>query len=459
VAERATPPAAGRRTFLTGWGRTAVTAATVTAVRSADDVAGLLAARSSRGLLARGLGRSYGDAAQSAGADVVDMTGAAEVLAADLEGAEIEVEAGISLDRLMHLFVPLGLFVPVTPGTRYVTVGGAIAADIHGKNHHRAGTFSQHVRWLDLLTADGTVRRVSPEQDAELFWATAGGMGLTGVILRARVAMTPIESARLLVDTDRTPDLDALLTLLTETDQEYDYSVAWIDCVTTGRRMGRSVLTRGRFARQEELPSRQQADPLRYAAGVRMSAPDIFPSGLLNRATVAAFNEVWYRTSPARRRNESQSIPAFFHPLDGVGSWNRIYGRRGFVQYQFVVPFGQEEALREAMVRISASGTASFLAVLKRFGPGNPGPLSFPTSGWTLALDIPVGGSALAGLLDGLDELVAGAGGRIYLAKDSRARPEVLARMYPELDRFRAVRHRVDPDGVFTSDLARRLSL
>ena len=428
-------------------------------MRSADDAAALLAARSSRGVLARGLARSYGDAAQSAGADVLDMTGADRVLAVDLARSEIEVEAGISLDRLMSLFVPLGLFVPVTPGTRYVTVGGAIAADIHGKNHHRAGTFSEHVRWLDLLVADGTVRRVGPRQDADLFWTTAGGMGLTGVILRARIAMTPIESARLVVDTDRTPDLDALLTLLAETDDAYDYSVAWVDCVATGRRMGRSVLTRGRFARRKELPARRQADPLRYSAAVRVSAPDVFPRGLLNRATVAAFNAVWYCKAPVRRRDELQTVPAFFHPLDGVGSWNRIYGPRGFVQYQFVVPFGQEEALRKALVRISSSGTASFLAVLKRFGQGNPGPLSFPTSGWTLALDIPVGGAALAGLLDGLDELVAGADGRIYLAKDSRAHPEVLARMYPELDRFRAVRHRVDPEGVFTSDLARRLSL
>jgi len=410
-------------------------------------------------VLPRGLARSYGDAAQNAGGHVLDMTGADRVLDADLAAGEIEVEAGISLDRLMTLFVPQGWFVPVTPGTRYVTVGGAIAADIHGKNHHRVGSFAQHVRWLDLLTADGTVRRGGPGQDPELYWATAGGMGLTGVILRARIRMTAIESARLVVDTDRTPDLDSLMTLLTETDHYYDYSVAWIDCLARGRRMGRSVLTRGRFARAEELPARLREDPLRYSGAVRLSAPDVFPSGLLNRATVAAFNEVWFRKAPRRRRDQIQGIPAFFHPLDGVGEWNRIYGRRGFVQYQFVVPFGREAALRNAMLRISSSGTASFLAVLKRFGEGNPGLLSFPAPGWSLALDIPVGDPGLAGLLDGLDELVAGAGGRIYLAKDSRARPELLDRMYPGLERFRAVRQRVDPEGVFASDLARRLSL
>ena len=450
--------APAQRRFLTGWGRTAATPAALVDVHTPVDVRAAVLAAGDRGVAARGLARSYGDAAQNAGGTVLDMAGLDQVRGVDLEAGAVEVDAGVPLDRLMTLFVPLGLFVPVTPGTRYVTVGGAIAADIHGKNHHLAGSFSQHVDWLDLLTADGQVRRVSPTDDPELFWATAGGMGLTGVILAARVRMKRIESSQVVVDTDRTPDLDSLMTLLTETDHLYDYSVAWIDCVARGRRMGRSVLTRGRFARRDELPEKKQRDALRYATSVKLSVPDLFPPGLLNLATVAAFNEVWYRKSPKVKRDQLQSIPTFFHPLDGVGEWNRIYGPRGFVQYQFVVPFGAEEAMREAMLRISHAGTASFLAVLKRFGPANPGPLSFPAPGWTLALDIPVGGG-LAGLLDELDQLVVEAGGKIYLAKDSRLRPEVLERMYPELDRFRAVRRRVDPDGVFTSDLARRLAL
>jgi decaprenylphospho-beta-D-ribofuranose 2-oxidase len=446
------------RVPLTGWGRTAPTPAVLTPAQDDGEVRAVLEQRSPRGVLARGLARSYGDAAQNAGGHVLDMTAADRVLAVDLATGEVEVEAGISLDRLMTLFVPMGFFVPVTAGTRYVTVGGAIAADIHGKNHHQAGSFAQHVRWLDLLTADGRVRRVGPDADPDLFWATAGGMGLTGVILRARVRMKPIESSSILVDTDRTPDLDALMTLLTETDHRYDYSVAWIDCVAKGRRMGRSVLTRGRFARRDELPARKQGDPLRYSGSVKLVVPNVFPPGALNLATVAAFNELWYRKAPRRKRDQLQSIPTFFHPLDGVGEWNRIYGPRGFVQYQFVVPFGEEAAMREALVRISSSGHASFLAVLKRFGEGNPGMLSFPTPGWTLALDIPVV-SGLARLLDELDELVVAAGGRIYLAKDSRVRPELFESMYPRLGDFRAVRARVDPDGVFTSDLARRLSL
>ncbi|TFV53638.1 FAD-binding oxidoreductase [Blastococcus sp. TF02A-35] len=444
--------------LLTGWGRTAPTPARLVAVHGPEDAAAVLAARTPRGVVARGLARSYNDAAQNAGGHVLDMTAADRVLDVDLAAGEVEVEAGISLDRLMNLFVPMGLFVPVTPGTRYVTVGGAVAADIHGKNHHVAGTFSEHVAWLDLLTADGEVRRVGPDRDPELFWATAGGMGLTGVILRARIRMKPVESSRIVVDTDRTPDLDSLMSLMAGTDHLYDYSVAWIDCVARGARMGRSVLTRGRFARRDELAPEQQADPLRYSGRVRLSAPGVFPPGLLNPATVAAFNEVWYRKSPRRKRDQLQTIGAFFHPLDGVGSWNRVYGPRGFVQYQFVVPDGREEAMRRALERISRSGHASFLAVLKRFGEGNPGMLSFPLPGWTLALDIPVV-SGLAALLDELDELVVGAGGRVYLAKDPRVRPEVLEQMYPRLGAFRDVRRRVDPEGVFTSDLARRLSL
>jgi decaprenylphospho-beta-D-ribofuranose 2-oxidase len=272
------------------------------------------------------------------------------------------------------------------------------------------------------------------------------------------VQLKPIESSRTLVDTDRTPDLDSLMTLLSETDHLYDYSVAWIDCVAKGKRMGRSVVTRGRFAKLDELPAKRRADPLKYHGSVRISAPDVFPPGLLNLATVAAFNELWYRKAPKRKRDQLQSIPTFFHPLDGVGAWNRIYGPRGFVQYQFTVPFGQEEAMREALERISHSGTASFLAVLKRFGPGNPGMLSYPSPGWTLALDIPVQ-KGLATLLDQLDELVVAAKGRIYLAKDSRVRPETFEKMYGRLDDFRAVRKQVDPDGVFSSDLARRLAL
>jgi decaprenylphospho-beta-D-ribofuranose 2-oxidase len=442
--------------MLTGWGCTAPTPAKLVAAGADAQLAGAVRGAGPRGMIARGLGRAYGDAAQNAGGTVLDMTGRDGILRIDRDAGTVVVEAGLSLDRLMREMIPLGWFVPVTPGTRFVTVGGAIAADIHGKNHHVHGSFCRHVLEFDLLTADGEVHNVP--SGSELFWATAGGMGLTGVVLRATVQLLPIETSRMRVDTERATDLDDLMDRLARTDDRYTYSVAWIDCLSTGRRMGRGVLTRGWHARVDELPAAQRGRALQFDPRVRLTAPPGLPGGLLNRYTVAAFNEVWYRKAPRERRDEIQPLATFFHPLDGVDRWNRVYGARGFVQYQFVVPFGAEDVLRKSVAAFAAAGQASFLAVLKRFGPANEGMLSFPTAGWTLALDVPVS-AGLSPLLDRLDELVVGAGGRLYLAKDSRTRADLMPRMYPELARFRAVRDKYDPSGVFTSDLARRLAL
>jgi decaprenylphospho-beta-D-ribofuranose 2-oxidase len=446
-----------RNHALTGWGGTTPSVATV--LRAGDDgeLAGIVAGAGPRGVLARGLGRSYGDAAQNGGGIVVNMTTRDRVLSIDTGAALVEVEAGVSLDRLMRLLLPMGLFVPVTPGTRQVTVGGAIAADIHGKNHHVDGSFGCHVVSMDLLCADGAARRLAP--DSELFWATVGGMGLTGVVLRATLRMKKVESAYCRVDTERCADLDDLLGRMAAGDDGYTYSVAWIDCLAHGSSLGRSVLTRGWSAPLDALPRKLRDRALEFRPRQLAVAPPVFPSGLLNRATVAAFNETWYRKAPRERRGEIQSIAAFFHPLDGVGEWNRIYGPRGFLQYQFVVPFGAEGTLRRCIQMLGDAGQASFLAVLKRFGAASRGHLSFPTPGWTLALDVPIGAPILGDLLDRLDEEVLAAGGREYLAKDSRLSASSIARMYPRLDEWRDVRQAADPHGVFTSDLSRRLRL
>jgi decaprenylphospho-beta-D-ribofuranose 2-oxidase len=448
---------------LTGWGRTAPTASDVRRPTSATELERALPNGSPRGLLARGLGRGYGDCAQNSGGTVVETTDVDAFTIHDADPSSetvlVTAEAGASIDRLLHALVPQGLFVPVTPGTRYVTVGGAIAADIHGKNHHRKGSWCQHVTSLHLQKADGEVVEIGPDRDPELFWATAGGMGLTGVVLDATFACPRIGSSRLLVDTDRAADLDEVLELMASGDHAYDYSVAWIDLMAGGRAMGRSVLTRGRFATAEEAAPSTGADPYSYSAGVLASAPPFVPDGLLNKLTVRAFNELWFRKAPVRRRDELQTIPTFFHPLDMVGGWNRIYGPQGFLQWQFVVPFGAEATLRRIVEELSASGCTSFLAVLKAFGEADPAPLSFPAPGWTLALDIPAGVRGLGPLLDRLDELVVAEGGRVYLAKDSRVRPELVPRMYPRLDEWRAVRDRVDPQRRIRSDLARRLGL
>ncbi|MBK3647219.1 MULTISPECIES: FAD-binding oxidoreductase [Streptomyces] len=444
-------------TTVTGWGRTAPTAARLIRPRTYEEAAAAVRECGARGGIPRGLGRAYGDAAQNAGGAVFDMTGLDRIHVIDADDGTVLCGAGVSLHRLMEVLLPLGWFVPVTPGTRQVTVGGAIGADIHGKNHHVSGSFSRHVLSFELLTADGEIRTVG--RGTPLFDATAGGMGLTGVILTATLGLLPVETSLMSVDTERASDLDDLMARLTGTDHHYRYSVAWIDLLARGAATGRAVLTRGDHAPFDALPARARARALEFRTPRFPSAPAFLPEGLLSRTTVGLFNELWYRRAPRARTGELQRISTFFHPLDGVPHWNRVYGRGGFVQYQFVVGHGQEDTLRRIVRRIAERRCPSFLAVLKRFGPADPGWLSFPLPGWTLALDIPAALPGLGRFLDRLDEEVAAAGGRVYLAKDSRLRPELLAAMYPRLDDFRALRAEVDPRGVFVSDLSRRLDL
>jgi decaprenylphospho-beta-D-ribofuranose 2-oxidase len=441
---------------LTGWGRTAPSVSRFVPVRDATEIQELIAAAPARGVLARGLGRSYGDAAQSGGAIVLD-TAAMSGFVLDASAATLTASAGASLDDILRAIVPAGFFVPVTPGTRMVTVGGAIAADIHGKNHHGAGTFGSHVSSLTLIDGTGSLRTLRPsDQDPSAFWATVGGMGLTGVITEATFDLIPITSSRMSVDTERANDLDDVMTRMTARDDAYRYSVAWIDSVHPS---GRGVITRGDHAPIEALSGKQRPKALNYAPTTLATAPKVVPSGLLNTMTVRAFNEAWFRKHPKNEVGALQSIGAFFHPLDGVQEWNRIYGPRGFVQYQFVVPEGASEVVHRSLATLRSVGAPSFLTVLKRFGAANPAPLSFPQPGWTLAADVPAGIPGLAKALDTIDEMVAEAGGRLYLAKDSRQSPAMFERTYPRLAEWREVRSTLDPHDVFTSDLGRRLGL
>ena len=454
-----TPMNAAARRALTGWGRTNPGVSTVHEVADAPGIAALVQGAGDRGVLARGLGRSYGDAAQNSGGDVLRLPSTGDLVHLDTQAHTVTVGAGVSLDQLLRVIVPRGYFVPVTPGTRFVTIGGAIASDIHGKNHHVDGSFGQHVERITLLLADGSIVAVGPQQQPELFWATVGGMGLTGVVLDATVRLLPVETSRISVDTSRIANLDDLMAAMAD-DDLYRYSVAWIDVMAKGAALGRSVLTRGDHAPLDQLDQKAGMDPLAYGPSQLVDVPPVVPApGFLNHLTVAAFNELWFRKAPRKKVGELQSIASFFHPLDMVGSWNRLYGRQGMVQYQFVMPFGQEDTMRAVIERLAASGHASFLAVLKRFGAANPAPLSFPEPGWTLALDVPAGSRGLGELLHQLDTMVLDAGGKLYFAKDAHTTADAIRRCYPRLDEWRAVRDAVDPKGRWQSDLSRRLGL
>ncbi len=445
----------------TGWGRTAPTVAT--RVRAtADELVGdgLSSILNRRGVIARGLGRSYGDPAQNGGGVVVELQPGTDPITIDASAGIAHVQAAVSLDQLLREIVPQGWFVPVTPGTRFVTVGGAVASDIHGKNHHRDGSIGAHVVGMQMLLADGSHRAITPESDPDLWWATIGGMGLTGLITHVSFKLIPIETRHCVVDTRRVPHLDALIEQMEASDHLYRYSVAWIDLVATGTSLGRSVLSMGNHASLDELLElnpKAAARPLDFAPPTLPDVPAGVPN-VLNRLAVRAFNELWYRKTP-KHHHGTESITGFFHPLDMVGQWTRLYGSRGFLQYQFVVPFEAVDTMRTIVARIADEGHASFLAVLKRFGAESGGLLSFPKPGWTLTLDLPAGVAGLGRLLTELDELVLGVGGRHYLAKDAFATPDVVSRGYPRLDEWKAIRHAVDPEGVWASDQARRLDL
>jgi decaprenylphospho-beta-D-ribofuranose 2-oxidase len=453
----------GHRAVLAGWGRSTSSAADVIDVAPAD-LASAIKDLPARGGIARGLGRSYGDPAQNAGGHVLRLAPANEQIVIDDATGTVTVGGGVQLDDLLALLIPRGWFVPVTPGTRFVTIGGAIASDIHGKNHHRDGSFGSHVTRIQLMLADTTVVEIGPDEapgnDHVLFWATIGGMGLTGIIVEATFRLLPIETSRMAVETHRIGHVDEIMVRMAESDADFRYSVAWIDLLATGKHLGRGVLTNGEHATRDQLGPADSSAPLAYDGKQLVAVPPVVPApGVINRLSVRAFNEVWYRRARKGRHVGIESIPAYFHPLDLVGSWNRVYGRSGFLQYQFVVPFGAEDTLRTVIERISAAQLPIFLTVLKRFGAGNPAPLSFPMGGWTLAIDVATDRSGLASLLRGLDELVLAAGGRHYLAKDCHMAPAAVRAGYPRLAEWQAARDRVDPTGVWASDLSRRLGL
>jgi FAD/FMN-containing dehydrogenase len=410
-------------------------------------------------LICRGQGRSYGDAAISSQGRVMLTERLNRFLAFDSATGVLTAESGVTFAEILETFVPRGWFPAVTPGTQYVSLGGAIAADVHGKNHHHQGTFAAHVTELELMLADGRRQRCSPEQDKALFWATLGGMGLTGIITEASFRLMPIETAAIVTRHYSAPDLDTTFKWLEDTAHDDQYTVAWIDCASRGQELGRGIVMGGHHARRDELPDNWK-EPLCFQSRRPKNIPFDLPSFLLNRFTVAAFNERYYRHQGSKERPFVTDYASFFYPLDALTHWNRLYGKKGFLQYQVVIPEPHaHEGIRCLLERLTSSRQAAFLAVLKRFGPGNAVPLSFPLAGYTLALDLPMTGREVLNLLQQLDELVINYGGRVYLAKDARLRPESLRAMYPRLEEWQRIKQAVDPEEHFQSDLSRRLWL
>ena len=457
---------------LYGWGRTAPSTAQVLSTADVDTIAQAvkqvadenseLPEHKRRGVIARVMGRSYGDPAQNGGGLVVDMTPLNRIHSIDPDTGIVDVDGGVTLDQLMKAALPYGLWVPVLPGTRQVTIGGAIGPDIHGKNHHSAGSFGDHVLSMELLVADGRVLHLEPTgETAELFWATVGGMGLTGIILRARIQMTFTETAYFIADTDRTDTLDETIALHSDgSEVNYTYSSAWFDAISAPPKTGRSTISRGSLAtldQLKELAPKLAKDPLKFNAPQLMTVPDIFPSWTMNKLSLMAIGEAYYLMGkPAR--NQVQNLTQFYQPLDLIGEWNRGYGKAGFLQYQFVVPTDAVEPFKDIIYDIQASGHYTALNVFKLFGEGNQAPLSYPMKGWNVCVDFPIR-PGLNEFLDRLDDQVMQFGGRLYLAKESRTSAEKFHNMYPGLPGWLKTRREIDPTGVFASDMSRRLEL
>jgi decaprenylphospho-beta-D-ribofuranose 2-oxidase len=433
---------------LTGWGRVLRSTSQVARPERMRELAGHVA-DGHASLLARGNGRSYGDAALNGGGQVVLTSRLDRLLALDESSGSVTVEAGASFGDLVRTLIPHGHLPAVVPGTGFATVGGGLANDIHGKNHHRNGSLGQQLKWLELRTPDGQLHRLQGDEDTGLLLATLGGVGLTGVIERACLNVERVPSNAVALKRERIAHLDEFLQRLHEEQDRTPYVVGWIDAMARGAQLGRGIL---------ELAGPSD-EGIALAAERTHRVPIDFPALALNRWSVRLFNELYFRRIPARGRSERLPYDKFLFPLDALHDWNRIYGRRGFHQFQCVVPFETGAlALRQMLGLIAEAGLGSFLAVLKTMGMAGRGYLSFPQPGYTLALDFP-NGPAVSQLIGRLEAITCEHGGRTYLAKDATLTPERLAQMYPQLDRFRDVLAQVDPHGRMDSDLSRRLRL
>jgi len=436
--------------MLSGWGRSSVARVTACRPERLSELRQALRQTGAEGIISHGGGRSYGDAALNDGGRAILTRRLDRLLAFDRRTGLLVAEPGVTFETLTRIFLPRGFLAPVSPGTAFATLGGAVANDVHGKNHDRAGSFGDHVAWLDLMVPGGEIVRTSASEEPDLFAATVGGLGLTGVIVSLALRLAPVPSPAVVVREERMADLDAFMAGLAAARESAGYSVGWIDALARGRSLGRGLLQTA-----EPAPEGTSAETRRRSRSI----PVDLPGFVLNPLSIAAFNRWYYGRVPAEGRERVTAWERFLYPLDALRDWNRIYGRRGFFQFQCVLP--EESAavgLRALLGAIAEARSASFLAVLKTLGREGLGHLSFARRGWTLALDFPRTRRVVA-LLGRLERLALDHGGRIYLAKDALLSPAGFRAMYPALPRFQAVLAQVDPQGIMASDLARRLRI
>lgn len=411
--------------------------------------------RLQEGFIPRGNGRCYGDA--SLAGNTISTLKYDKILSFDTEKGLLECQSGLTLDKILEVIVPKGWFLPVTPGTKFITVGGAVASDVHGKNHHVDGSFSNHILEMDVLLADGRVLTCSSSNEySDLFWATCGGMGLTGLITRVKFDLKKVETAYIKQKQVKAENLEEVIRLFDEY-KDYTYSVAWIDCLKKGKNFGRSILILGEHATEADLPAAKKSAPLDLKAKKQITFPFNLPSFVLNTFTVKAFNFLYYGKNFKKEINNVVPYEPFFYPLDAILHWNRGYGKKGFIQYQFVLPLEAKQGLVEILNRISDKGMGSFLAVLKVFGKQDD-MISFPMEGYTLALDFPVR-KGLFEFLDELDQIVLKYGGRLYMSKDARMQPGILQAGYKGLPAFIETVKKYNPDSKIRSVQSERLFL
>ncbi len=440
-----------------GWSRLCKAMVSTHQPKNLAEIKELIKKSNKSSLISRGSGRSYGDSAQISNSSVIDLSNFKTIIV-NKSTRLVRVGAGVVIEELLNVIIPQGFFLPITPGTRKITIGGAIAADVHGKNHRIDGSFGNYIHSILLVDGKGNLRRLSPldknKSERVKFWATIGGMGLTGVIIEAKIRLIPITTTQLNVVKYRLNDINSIMDKMITNERNYKYNVAWIDYFNSGFR---GILNSANHLENRNFSNK--SNNLIYHPMSLLTVPSVFPGGLINKFTVRVYNYILYNKNINRITKNRVSLNSFFYPLDAIQNWNYLYGSHGLIQYQFVIPDYSSFFIKEALNILRKASIPAFLVVLKRFGKGNPGLLSFPKAGWSLAVDMPANIPNIYSLLDKLDSKLVAAGGRIYLAKDIRQSPEIFRASYPALKKWKAIKKELDPRCVFMSDLGKRLKI